>query len=146
MPPSALPEPSAVRRDHVVLDFAAHVMRCENCGVTSEPVVLPIDISALVERSSAFLDQHERCPPKETAYRPGAVTDPHAAEEPIKCATFGGVEIPADVRAKMDADRELAEREACAREGHTPVADGRGAPVTAFYVCARCGKIGGRIE
>lgn len=64
MPPSALPEPSAVRRDHVVLDFAAHVMRCEHCGTTSEPVVLPIDISALLELTSAFLDQHENCPLK----------------------------------------------------------------------------------
>jgi hypothetical protein len=43
-----------------------------------------------------------------TAYRPGAVTD----GEPIKCATFSSAEIPADVRAKMDADRASAERKA----------------------------------
>lgn len=46
----------------------------------------------------------------ETAYRPGAVTD-HAAEEPIKCATFSSASIPADVRAKMNADRAAAEAE-----------------------------------
>ncbi len=34
----------------------------------------------------------------------------------------------------------------CARVGHDPLADERGRPVTAFYVCIRCGKIGGRIE
>lgn len=34
----------------------------------------------------------------------------------------------------------------CARVGHEPLADERGRPVTAFYVCIRCGKIGGRIE
>lgn len=34
----------------------------------------------------------------------------------------------------------------CRRVGHVPFADERGRPVTAFYVCIRCGKIGGRIE
>lgn len=34
----------------------------------------------------------------------------------------------------------------CRRVGHVPLADERGRPVTAFYVCIRCGKIGGRIE
>lgn len=32
--------------------------------------------------------------------------------EPIRCATFGGASIPADVRARMDADRAAAELEA----------------------------------
>lgn len=33
----------------------------------------------------------------------------------------------------------------CRRFGHLAAADERGRPVTALYVCVRCGKIGGRI-
>lgn len=32
----------------------------------------------------------------------------------------------------------------CKRKGHVPVADDRGLPVTSFYLCLRCGKVGER--
>jgi hypothetical protein len=50
--------------------------------------------------------------PTPTPTREGEVVDPDA---PIKCGTFGGVEIPPDVRARMDADRRIAELIAAGR-------------------------------
>ena len=32
------------------------------------------------------------------------------SDEPIKCGTFGGVDIPPDVRARMNHDREAAKQ------------------------------------
>lgn len=36
---------------------------------------------------------------------------------------------------------ELDRRAVCAASGHDPVRDDRGAPVTDFELCRRCGKI-----
>lgn len=55
----------------------------------------------------------------------GAATGPRDEavdpDAPIKCGTFGGVTIPPDVRARMDADRAAAEASAPKPHGFPPV-------------------------
>ena len=41
---------------------------------------------------------------------------------------------------------EQLERATCNTVGHREVEDRRGAPVTEFQVCVRCGKIGERLS
>lgn len=66
------------------------------------------------------------------------------ARRPVsRLTSFNGRPI---IEIDVDRSRQSLRRWLCRRVGHVALADERGRPVTAFYVCARCGKIGGRIE